>query len=429
MRLTSHKVSPSLLGKVVRAAARQTSFQEAADSVADLAEFPISARQLGRIAHEIGEELKTRRDQRVQQLQTQSLCPDSLTCPNVAVVQVDGGRLRLRQSDSDSDSGAKQGPGAHGASWREDKCAMLATAFSKTSACDPDPDLPASFRHRETVETLVRDLVKQAAAEDEDREEVNEEVSEVEALECVETKDSSASLTEMAAPENSKKVGHVPQLLVRTYMASICGSEPFGPMVAAEAERRNLSKAPRRAFVADGGAWIWKLRRKWFPTFVGIVDFLHVLSHLSAAAMDAQERWLLLLRWSEACWKGQVAEVIQELRHHREGLDPSTPEAEARIESLRLEEGYFQRNESRMNYPHFRCQGLPITSSHIESTMKIFNRRVKGSEKAWDEEGAETILQLRAAYLGEDESLKKFLSERPSSPFRSYKARNTAKAA
>ena len=34
--------------------------------------------------------------------------------------------------------------------------------------------------------------------------------------------------------------------------------------------------------------------------------------------------------------------------------------------------------------------------------MKIFNRRVKGSEKFWGEAGAEAILQLRAAFLSED---------------------------
>ena len=50
--------------------------------------------------------------------------------------------------------------------------------------------------------------------------------------------------------------------------------------------------------------------------------------------------------------------------------------------------------------------------------MKIFNRRVKGSEKFWSEAGAEAILQLRAAFLSEDGRLDRHLKERPSGPFR-----------
>ena len=48
-----------------------------------------------------------------------------------------------------------------------------------------------------------------------------------------------------------------------------------------------------------------------------------------------------------------------------------------------------------MKYDEYRRLGLPITSSHVESTVKPFNRRVKGTEKFWSEEGAEALLQLR----------------------------------
>ena len=40
-----------------------------------------------------------------------------------------------------------------------------------------------------------------------------------------------------------------------------------------------------------------------------------------------------------------------------------------------------------MQYDAYRREGLPITSSHMESTVKRFNRRVKGTEKFWSEEG------------------------------------------
>src|SRR5271157_745716 len=76
-----------------------------------------------------------------------------------------------------------------------------------------------------------------------------------------------------------------------------------------------------------------------------------------------------------------------------------------------------------MDYPRYRKEGLPITSSHMESTVKRFNRRVKGTEKTWGQAGAEQILQLRAAYLSEDGRLDDHQSSQPCSPFRNYKAR------
>ena len=66
-----------------------------------------------------------------------------------------------------------------------------------------------------------------------------------------------------------------------------------------------------------------------------------------------------------------------------------------------------------MHYDDCRRMGLPITSSHIESTIKQINRRVKGTEKFWSEGGAESLLRLAADYLGETDPLTTFWSEWP----------------
>ncbi|MBI4570278.1 MAG: hypothetical protein HY719_17940 [Planctomycetes bacterium] len=55
-----------------------------------------------------------------------------------------------------------------------------------------------------------------------------------------------------------------------------------------------------------------------------------------------------------------------------------------------------------MRYPEYRRLGLPTTSTLVESLIKQFNIRDKGSEKFWSEGGGEAILQVRAAYLSED---------------------------
>ena len=65
-----------------------------------------------------------------------------------------------------------------------------------------------------------------------------------------------------------------------------------------------------------------------------------------------------------------------------------------------------------MKYAEYRQQGLPITSSYVESAVKQFNQRVKGTEMFWTEAGAEAILQLRADHLSADEPLAEFWQTR-----------------
>lgn len=74
---------------------------------------------------------------------------------------------------------------------------------------------------------------------------------------------------------------------------------------------------------------------------------------------------------------------------------------------------YLQNQQSRMNYPEYRRQGLPITSARMESTVKRLNRRVKGSEKYWSDDGAEALLQLAADDLSTSRPLTEFWHNRP----------------
>jgi len=49
--------------------------------------------------------------------------------------------------------------------------------------------------------------------------------------------------------------------------------------------------------------------------------------------------------------------------------------------------GYLRNQRSRMRYATYRQQGLPTTSSYVESTVKRIHRRVKGTRssgpRAW----------------------------------------------
>jgi hypothetical protein len=57
---------------------------------------------------------------------------------------------------------------------------------------------------------------------------------------------------------------------------------------------------------------------------------------------------------------------------------------------------YLTNNAERMKYMEYRLAGLPITTSPVESTQKQISKRIKGTEKFWEDDSLEPLLQLKA---------------------------------
>ena len=64
-----------------------------------------------------------------------------------------------------------------------------------------------------------------------------------------------------------------------------------------------------------------------------------------------------------------------------------------------------------MKYPEYRQQGLPLTSSPMESTIKQINRRIKGTEKFWSA-GTAPFCNLVADRLSQTPVTDNFWSRR-----------------
>jgi curved DNA-binding protein CbpA len=102
--------------------------------------------------------------------------------------------------------------------------------------------------------------------------------------------------------------------------------------------------------------------------------------------------------------------VLTELQTHQDrlGLPPADASADDPRQRIDRALTYYTNHRSRMNYPEYRRQGLPITSSLMESAIKQLNQRVKGTEKYWNQTTAEAILQLRADSLCDSAPLPAF---------------------
>jgi hypothetical protein len=401
--LDEHAFSSSVLQRIVTAAARFSSFRDATDAVR-MTGIDISESQVRRLAHEVGAELIGARDRKVVEHRRRQLTPRIAVVPEAVVVEVDGGRIRTRIAGA--------GPGVHEAQNKEDKVACLATLSGPTFAADPCPEPPESFQCPRRVRRLVAQM-KGSAGEAVAQENPGESTPPV----------PPAGKSEGAARWSPKR-------LVRTCVASLETSTSFGPMMAAEAQERHFYAARRRAFVADGSAYNWTIHRGYFGTFEPIVDLLHAVCYVfsAAAAVSADETsgWSQYLVWMRACWQGRVADVLTELDQWQARLGEPPPGEPATVEERRdprrvvaQARSYLGNNRDRMVYPRYRREGLPTTSSLVESLVGEINARVKSKQKHWNRPaGAEAILQLRAAVLSQDDRLPRFFAERPGCPFR-----------
>jgi hypothetical protein len=400
LRLDTHSYTPDLLRRILTLAGRLKSFELVAVALEVAADVPITGRHVQRLTQEGGADLAQQRDEQAAQYRRRELKPRVDEPPPLAVVEVDGGRLGTRQAGA--------GSGVHQPQPKEDKIACLVSMRSDTHDADPQPQPPPSLRDARRVARLVQQFQAQAAP----------------------PADYDAATPPPAdplPPANAADRLGKPRRLVRTCVATMSNSRAFGPLVAAEAQTRAFYEAPRQAFVGDGQKYNWRVQRAWFPHFVAITDFLHVLCYLYRAAWavgaDDAARWQQFEAWMTACWQGRVAGVLEELAGWQARLGRPPPEVEVDQGDARqvLAEVvcYLGNNRSRMDYPRYRREGLPVTSSLVESLVGEFNGRVKGKDKYWNRSaGAEAILQVRAAVLSEDDRLARHFAERPGNPYR-----------
>jgi hypothetical protein len=407
--LNQRTYSAAVVDKIVSANAEHKSTYKAQKMLAKLAELSVSVPEILDLSSMIGQELREHLEEQAAAHASQTLEPQYSQAPSLAVVSPDGGRIMTR---------AEGERGVHDQAWKESKNACLMTMSSTPAEHDPHPDLPTCFKDRVYVEQLVREIHSTACRGPQNSREIPAIPGE--------TAVASSSACESPArqlPSNDSRKEWRPQRLVRTCVSSMVSSDEFGPLVAGEAQRRGFYQAARRAFLGDGQAWNWTLQATHFPTFVPVADFVHPLGYVYDAAkvLAPEDPWPLHLRATTACWQGRVSDFLDELRTwqvaHPMPPDQKLPDEDPRA-IVQTTVTYLENNRSRMNYPEYRRQGLPVSSSMIESLIKEMNFRVKGTEKFWNRpDGAENILQIRAAALCDDDRLSQWIIKRPGSYF------------
>lgn len=410
-----------MLQKIVYAGANSPSFRRASNDLRVLAEVTVAVKQVERLTQRIGQERQQQRDAATAAYQARTLtqrdeAPPDQTPPSLAVVEMDGGRLQIRAAGEEAEptpatvpvADPQPSPAAteeaapdkrpRAGHWREDKVGCLLAMTSEVHAVDPCPQIPAVF-----VDPLQALKLAQQIGH------------------C-----SAAPGTPFAAtpppPEDAAAEQHGPRpgrpdVERRRVIASRKSSDDFAPLLASVAWSMGLFQASRQAFVADGAAENWSVYKRYFSRFTAVLDFLHALTYVYAAALAGRtfaQGWPIYERWIGWVWAGQVDRVIAELTTRQQDLGPASKEEKEGSPRRVVQESltYLSNHRDKMDYAAYRRQGLPLMSSHVESTVKQINYRVKGTEKFWSEEGAEALLQLRADYLSEEEPMERFWRQR-----------------
>jgi hypothetical protein len=381
--------SPTVLKKVTYAGTQAASFLHGARDLKELAELDVSPERLRRATERIGDERVAERDAQAATYEALPIparrtVPADQPTPAVACVQMDGGRLqffdRAEPQRNEDDT-----------FWREMKVGCLWSMTSKVSAADPCPQLPASFVDPERMRKMVREI-KGFSGPDASADEEAEEL------------------------RIDERPGR-PQPLARSVVASRLDVDSFGQLLASEAHQRRFVAAARKAFVADGSESNWGVWRRHFSDYEPILDFIHALTYVYAAAMAGhalKEGWRAYRAWAQWTWSGQVDRVIAGLELRQQELGEATKDTPKTAPSAIVAKslGYLRNQRSRMDYPEYRKQGLPMTSTYVESTVKQINRRMKGTEKFWSR-GVEGMLTLVADHLGDTPTLARFWRNRP----------------
>lgn len=367
------------------------SFSIAAKLLESFLQLNISAKQVSLLTTLVGEELRKSRDKRVDTWKNRQLTQAKTKVdppPQLASVQIDGGRIQTRDVNA--------GHGVFNPHWRETKNASFHRMATESFAVDPHPELPTCFSSCKIMDKLLPGLS--------------------DAPNC--------GASETNVSDKKPDFSWRPKPLFRSCLSSMVSSNEFGPMMAAEADRRGFFTAERRAFLGDGLSYNWTVHRDHFSTFEPILDFIHPIEHLHAVSQaiepDRDKAWELTVAWIEDCWQGNVEEVIGILKSKQIaiGMPPDKVEATDPRKLLADTIGYLSNNMDRMNYPAYRQQGLPVTSCLIESQIKEMNHRVKGTEKFWnDGDQAEAILQVVTAILGDEDQLSNHFQSRKGSYF------------
>ena len=302
---------------------------------------------------------------------------------------MNGGRYQCRAEG--------RGCGARSPQWREDKGACLLTRTSTTHDADLQPEPPACFLDR----THVGNMTHGRGAK--------------------EPRIASAA-ADPPVVSSPKRIDWQLECVMRTCVAATRDRSALRRLGSADAQARNFEAAGRRAFVGDDQACKWAIQARWFAQYVPLVDFIHLLSYVwqgaRASGGTESEQWDRYARWMRSCWRGRVSEALAEMDREQQRIG-AAPEGAGDTGARRA--GSCPRLLAEQRGAD-EVPGIPgrgsVGGQFVDRVANEGDQRPgQGHREVLARARAESVLEARAAVLGDDERLDRHLAARPGPPF------------
>lgn len=194
------------------------------------------------------------------------------------------------------------------------------------------------------------------------------------------------------------------QLVHRRLVACLGKIDDLGQRLWLEALRQDVTTAKQVVWISDGARGFWRLFHTYFAEYaIGILDFYHAVENLWKAAKS----WL---DGRTTGARGWFVSARHRLRHgptmgvrmdiETAYRDPKLPSTVRNVLGNLID--YLDTHHNHIQYHQFKSMELPIGSGMVESACKwLIIQRFKGVGMRWSEEGFNSLLHLRLAWVNQ----------------------------
>ncbi len=190
----------------------------------------------------------------------------------------------------------------------------------------------------------------------------------------------------------------------KDYTALIGPKSEFRGYFADLATRNGADQCELIVVVSDGADWIHNMVDELFCSYVHIRDLWHVKECVAEFCKalfpdDAEKGKVFADSLSSLIEQGKIDEFLKELEPYKDLV--------LNISGNKLVNpyGYVDNRKDGMEYALYKKLGLPVGSGAIESSNKIFHRRMRTTGALWAKHKANRMVMIIAAYEAGGENL------------------------
>lgn len=179
---------------------------------------------------------------------------------------------------------------------------------------------------------------------------------------------------------------------VRVASAGLKTSEALGPQWRRAATRLGVKQASSITVLADGAKWIWNQVAKSLPGAQGVLDFYHLVEHVTAAAAALHGEATAAAK----AWAGRVRSDLLE-----SGGAATLAGLKAGPDAVDGLIAYLEPHADHTDYPRRLAEGRSIGSGMVEGSCKtVVGRRLKQTGARWRVRRVERMASLCCVAYG-----------------------------